>query len=187
METEADVNTKPTDGFLRSRSSDFWQAAKTGPAKNIGIWLVIVATYSIAALTIGFSFGIYHIQPLDLGKFWFLPLTLVLFPCIPEEFVFRAMLLPLDLAAGTWQRTTGYVLFSATAFTLWHPLNALTINPTAQPFFLNVPFLVIVFLLGVACSLSYILSRSFWVPVAIHWTTVVVWVLFLGGRNLVLE
>ncbi len=184
---ETDDIVKPNAGFLRNRLADFWQAVATGPMKNVGIWLAIVATYSAAALTIGFSFGIYQVQPLDLAKFWFLPLTLVLFPCIPEEFVFRAMLLPRDLSTGTWKRTAGYVLFSAVTFTLWHPLNALTINPTAQPFFLNVPFLIIVFLLGIACSLSYILSRSFWVPVAIHWSTVVVWVLFLGGRNLVLE
>ena len=36
------------------------------------------------------------------------------------------------------------------------------------------------------CSIGYILSRSLWVPVLIHWVTVVVWVSFLGGRNLLL-
>ncbi len=184
---KTDDNLPPNTAFLQNRIADFWQSVRTGPAKNAGVWLAIAAVYGVAALTIGFSFGIYQLQPLDLIKFWFLPLTLLLFPCVPEEFFFRAMLLPRDLAAGSWQRTSGYVLLSAVMFTLWHPLNALTVNPTAQPFFLNVPFLVIVFLLGITCSLSYILSRSFWVPLAIHWSTVVVWVLFLGGRNLVLE
>jgi len=45
METETNDNSKLTDGFLRNRISDFWQAVKSGPSKNIGIWLVIVATY----------------------------------------------------------------------------------------------------------------------------------------------
>ncbi|MCI5125432.1 MAG: CPBP family intramembrane metalloprotease, partial [Candidatus Electrothrix sp. AR5] len=48
-------------------------------------------------------------------------------------------------------------------------------------------FLVIVFCLGIVCSLAYILSRSLWVPIIIHWLTVVIWVLFLGGRNLLVK
>ncbi|WP_366517676.1 CPBP family glutamic-type intramembrane protease [uncultured Marinobacter sp.] len=41
--------------------------------------------------------------------------------------------------------------------------------------------------MGITCGYAYVLSRSIWVPVIIHWVTVTVWVLFLGGRNLVLE
>ncbi|MCI5137318.1 MAG: CPBP family intramembrane metalloprotease [Candidatus Electrothrix sp. AR1] len=78
-------------------------------------------------------------------------------------------------------------LLSATLFTLWHPLNALTVNPGAQVLFCDPYFLVIVFCLGIVCSLSYILSQSLWVPIIIHWLTVVFWVLFLGGRNLLLK
>jgi len=80
-----------------------------------------------------------------------------------------------------------FTLLSATLFTLWHPLNALTINPGAEALFCNPGFLLIVFCLGGVCSLSYIASRSLWVPIIIHWLTVVVWVLFLGGRNLLLQ
>ncbi|MCW5214835.1 CPBP family intramembrane metalloprotease, partial [Desulfobulbus sp. US5] len=78
-------------------------------------------------------------------------------------------------------------LLSAILFTLWHPLNALTVNPGAQALFCDPYFLVIVFCLGIVCSLTYILSRSLWVPIIIHWLTVVVWVIFLGGRNLLLK
>jgi predicted Abi (CAAX) family protease len=69
----------------------------------------------------------------------------------------------------------------------WHPLNALTINTGAQEVFLNPSFLVVVFCLGLACSLSYIYSKSLWAPVVIHWLTVFIWVFFLGGRNLMLK
>jgi predicted Abi (CAAX) family protease len=41
--------------------------------------------------------------------------------------------------------------------------------------------------MGLTCAYAYVLSRSIWVPVIIHWVAVTVWVLFLGGRNLVLE
>ena len=47
--------------------------------------------------------------------------------------------------------------------------------------------LLIVALLGITCSVSYVLSRSLWTPIIIHWLTVVVWVIFLGGRNKLLE
>jgi len=63
---------------------------------------------------------------------------------------------------------------------------ALTIDPKVNPFFLNLNFLLIVFLLGITCSLGYILSRSIWVPVIIHWLTALVWLLFLGGGSLAL-
>ncbi len=147
----------------------------------------IMLVYGALALLIGFASGIYTVQQLDLQKFWFLPLTLLLFPAIPEEFFFRGLLIPRDAIDLPWQRSVTYVLFSAFAFTVWHPLNAVTVNPTAQAFFLNGYFLLIVFLLGIACGWTYLLSRSIWVPVLIHWLTVVIWVLFLGGRNLVLE
>ena len=70
---------------------------------------------------------------------------------------------------------------------MWHPLNAVTVNRSAIPVFLDPAFLVIVAALGLTCGYSYVVSQSIWVPIFIHWATVVVWVLFLGGRNLVLE
>ena len=172
---------------FRSLLADLIVAIKTPPTANVPECLRIVLAYSVAALAIGFGSGIYTVQMLDVQKFWYLPLTLLLFPSIPEEFFFRGLLIPRNAAHLPWQRSVSYVVFSAFAFTIWHPLNALTVNPSAQAFFLNPFFLVIVFLLGLACGYCYLLSRSIWVPVLIHWLTVVVWVLFLGGRNLVLE
>lgn len=172
---------------FREQLTDLWAGIKAPPTRNITQCVIITVAYSLAALLIGFPTGLYQVQFLDLQKFWFLPLTLILFPAIPEEFFFRGLLIPRNAAELSWQRSAAYIIFSAFAFTVWHPLNALTINPTAQPFFLNPFFLLIVFLLGLACSTSYVLSRSIWVPVIIHWLTVVVWVTSLGGRNLVIE
>jgi predicted Abi (CAAX) family protease len=77
--------------------------------------------------------------------------------------------------------------WSTLLFVAWHPLNALTINPSAPALFLDPAFLLISAALGITCGYSYVVSKSLWVPVLIHWATVVVWVFFLGGRNLVLE
>ena len=73
------------------------------------------------------------------------------------------------------------------AFTAWHPLNAWLLNPGGRTFFYDPWFLAIVFLLGLTCGATYVASRSLWVPVVIHWATVLIWVFFLGGRNLVKE
>ena len=72
-------------------------------------------------------------------------------------------------------------------FVAWHPLNAATINPSAPTIFFDPAFLAITAVLGITCGYGYVVSKSLWVPVLIHWATVVAWVFFLGGRNLVLE
>ncbi len=159
----------------------------TLPFHKATIWIPAVVLYGIIALAIGFGTQLYEIKSLDVAKFWYLPITLFVFPSVLEEFVFRGLLIPRDALDKGWKHAMVWIIVSSLAFTLWHPLNALTINPTAQPFFLNLPFLVIVFCLGVACGVGYVASRSLWTAVFIHWLTVVTWVFFLGGRNLVIE
>lgn len=72
-------------------------------------------------------------------------------------------------------------------FIVWHPLNAMTINPNAYPMFTNPLFLCLAALMAIACTITYLKTGSLWVPIAIHWLTVVVWVFFLSGRNCVLD
>jgi predicted Abi (CAAX) family protease len=138
-------------------------------------------------LGIGFASGLFTPGFLDLRRFWYLPLTLLVFPCILEECVFRGLLIQREVLASGSKRAATQIVLSSLAFTLWHPLNALTINRSAQPFFLNPWFLAITLLLGITCGYAYARSRSLWVPILIHWLTVLAWVLCLGGRNLVLE
>ena len=79
-----------------------------------------------------------------------------------------------------------YILLSTFLFVIWHPINAL-VNPVSAIFFYNPYFLAIVAFLGITCGTSYIYSRSLWVPILIHWITVLFWVFLLGGRNLILD
>lgn len=151
---------------------------------NWGPWVIL---YAIAALGIGFASGLYSFKPLDLTHFWFLPITLFVFPCFLEEIVFRGLLIQRDVLDRNPKQAIFQIGFSSFVFTLWHPLNALTINRSAQSFFLNPWFLLITFLLGLTCGYAYARSRSIWSPILIHWLTVLVWVFFLGGRNLILK
>jgi predicted Abi (CAAX) family protease len=36
-------------------------------------------------------------------------------------------------------------------------------------------------LLGLICTIAYWQSGSWWVPVAMHWLVVFVWLMFFGG------
>ena len=116
-----------------------------------------------------------------------LPFSLFIFPSLLEEAFFRGLLIPNNAGTRSGSRIIAYIAVSTTAFVLWHPANAVTINTNAAALFLNPAFLLIVALLGITCSVSYVLSRSLWTPIIIHWMTVVIWVIFLGGRNKLLE
>ena len=143
--------------------------------------------YLCASLAIGFHAGLFSVGVIDYPMSVVLPFSLFIFPSLLEEAFFRGVLIPNAAASQSKSKILTYIAISTAAFVLWHPANALTINTTAATLFLNPAFLLIVTLLGITCSVSYVLSRSLWTPIIIHWLTVVVWVIFLGGRNKLLE
>lgn len=154
--------------------------------KSIAAYAPIPIYIAIAAI-VGVSSGMFRIGLIDSKIMFVLPVTLFVFPSLFEEVFFRGILIPIDTSDKGKRHVAFAASLSTMAFVLWHPLNALLINPTAVNFFLNPHFLVITALLGFTCSIAYIYSRSIWAPILIHWISVVVWVLFLGGRNKILE
>ncbi|CAH0535630.1 hypothetical protein VST7929_03150 [Vibrio stylophorae] len=171
--------------YHRSLFSNPWwrQALTTSPLNQARLWLPMALLYALLALAIGYVSQLFQWQPISPRAHWWLILTLFVFPCVLEEGFFRYLLLTpvLERSAG---KQVGMALLSSALFVLWHPLNAWLWNPTAQPFFYNFAFLTIVFCLGLCCAYGYFKSRSFWVPVLIHWWTVLVWVFLLSGHNL---
>ncbi|MGB2864597.1 MAG: CPBP family glutamic-type intramembrane protease [Sedimentisphaerales bacterium] len=149
--------------------------------------LIPVPVYVCASLAIGFHAGLFSVGIIDYPMSVVLPFSLFVYPSLLEEAFFRGVLIPNNVGTQSKSRIVVYIAVSTTTFVLWHPANALTINTTAAALFLNPAFLLIVTLLGITCSVSYVLSRSLWTPIIIHWLTVVVWVIFLGGRNKLLE
>ena len=149
--------------------------------------LIPVPVYVCASLAIGFYAGLFSLGVIDYPMSIILPFSLFIFPSLLEEAFFRGVLIPNNAVTQSKSRIVAYIAVSTAAFVLWHPANALTINTPAAALFLNPAFLLIVALLGITCSVSYVLSRSLWTPIIIHWLTVVVWVIFLGGRNKLLE
>lgn len=159
---------------------------RTSPLQGIKLSLLLIGIFAGIALLVGHKGNLYRLELLDSPLLYILPLSLFIFPAFLEESFFRGILIPNSTKTQGTASVLIFTLISAAFFTAWHPLNALTVNPGAQELFLNPSFLFIVFCLGITCGLSYISSQSLWVPIIIHWLTVVIWVIFLGGRNLIL-
>jgi len=176
-----------TSANARRILSNLRMASQSSPISGFRYWAGIALAFGVVAITTGFATNLFYVRVLDLRSFWFIPFVLILFPSIPEEFFFRGLLVPRDVIDGSKTRAAAYVVGSALVFTLSRPLYELTISGRSQPIFLNPFFLTIIFMLGITCSLGYILSRSIWVPVFIHWLTALVWVMFLGGGSLILK
>nr|VFK60146.1 MAG: CAAX protease self-immunity [Candidatus Kentron sp. TUN]VFK63549.1 MAG: CAAX protease self-immunity [Candidatus Kentron sp. TUN]VFK69405.1 MAG: CAAX protease self-immunity [Candidatus Kentron sp. TUN] len=160
---------------------------KTKPVFSVSHIIFPAVLYLGVALGYGFFSGLFQPRLIRSPFAPILPFMLFIFPALLEEVVFRGMLIPLDTKYRGPKRILGFTLLSTILFVIWHPLNALTINPGGREWFLDMDFLLIVAALGATCGYTYIHSRSIRVPIAIHWLTVMVWVFFLGGRNLLLE
>ena len=155
-------------------------------SQRVGLSLLLIVSFACIAAVVGFNGNLFRWQVLDSDIVYILPFSLFIFPALLEESFFRGILIPNNTKEKGGKTVLAATLFSTVAFTLWHPLNALTVNTGAKELFLNLHFLVIVFALGITNSLAYIFSQSLWVPILIHWFIVLIWVFFLGGRNLVL-
>jgi len=147
----------------------------------------LVPLHAAFALVIGLGSGLFRFELISAKLMPLLLITLFVFPSLLEEAFFRGVLIPRNISERGAARSILAIAWSTLLFVAWHPVNALTINPSAPALFFDPAFLLMSAALGITCGYSYVVSKSLWVPVLIHWATVVVWVFFLGGRNLVLE
>ncbi len=169
----------------------FLQNIVAGISHPPTFWKLKVFVPFILFASFSFSYGLlvelFQFGLLESNLIFILPLTLFIFPSLLEELFFRGLFIPYDLDKKSNVQKVFWISISTFLFVLWHPINALTINKGAQSLFLNPHFLLIVTLLGITCSYTYMRSKSLWVPILIHWITIVVWVFVLGGRNLILQ
>jgi predicted Abi (CAAX) family protease len=176
--------------FLYNRLTDIKRGFVTLPkGSDILFSAVAFFIYMVVALPIGFCSGFFTITVIKTNSWIMIALPVCLFfvPSLFEEIVFRGFLLPHKERKVSTIRLLFYAAFSIVVFIAWHPLNAMTINPSAYSVFTDPVFLCLATLMTIACTITYIKTGSLWIPVAIHWLTVLVWVFFLGGRNLVLD
>jgi CAAX protease family protein len=173
--------------FADQRLDDLRRALTTLPAART--WLTCASVYAIflvVAAPIGLVSGLLRPDMPHLAWQNGILTAVLIFiqPALLEEVLFRGLMLPRERRSLTRGRV---VLVAAAALTLYvasHPLNARLFRPEMLGVFASPVYLILVTLLGLACTATYFISRSIWPPVAIHWMTVMMWLWFLGGGAL---
>lgn len=170
--------------MLDTIGNRFVQAVITLPAWQD--WLTALAwlgIYTVVALGIGYRTGFLQQTRLP-GSSWLMlriAFTTFFFPAVSEEVFFRVILLPTPDAMTSMQINVGWSAIALGLFVIYHPLNAQTFFPSGRITFANPVFLLLAALLGGICTIVYYHSASLWVPVLVHWSVVVTWLLWLGG------
>lgn len=141
---------------------------------------VLVPAFAVCTLVIGFWRDQFELGLAEPLRFLWLPVLLVVFPTLVEEFFYRGILLPRSLRNASASRRFLAVTASTALYVAAHPLSPL-LGLTDFDFFLDPWILLVVGILGYTCGYSYLRSGSLRAPMLIHWGTVLVWNLFLGG------
>jgi len=173
----ADHDAAPGGLYRRWATLGWGRIGRTWP-----FVLFISAIYGLAASTIYVSSGLGTWSPTWQPGWQTLRLSLlyVLFPAVSEELIWRWGLIS-PTAFGDRERAARAILLSSTVALLVHPLVALTVAPQTREMFLAPVFLVIVLLLGLTCGTLYVIARSIWPSVVVHWVTIVAWKFLFGG------
>jgi uncharacterized protein len=155
----------------------------------VRIWLqclLVYAAFAVFALSIGLGSGLLRPSLAELSpkSFALLAMTTFISPALLEELVFRVLPLPRDAARVTKPRLAIISTVSLLAFVAAHPLGAWLYRPAAWALFTSPEFLATAAFLGVASTVVYLISKSLWPPVLLHWTAVLTWIALLGGQAL---
>lgn len=143
---------------------------------------VLLLLLTLISLPLGFYFGFLQVYILKAPRRTVVSVAAgSLLTALSEELFFRVLFLPQPHESATLVVQWFWGGVSLLIFIIYHPLNALSFYPQGRHLFFNPIFLLLAAFLGIACTLAYLQSSSFWLPVAIHWLTLLVWLLFLGG------
>ncbi|MEB3288679.1 MAG: CPBP family glutamic-type intramembrane protease [Leptolyngbya sp.] len=160
-------------------------AGKTCPRwSDWGLAVGLLAGFSALIIPLGLwqhwlTLGVALPWPQAMG----LALRVLVIPALTEESFWRVLMLPHKTERLTPPRRWRVGVLMLSLFVLAHVISSLTIYPQGFPTFVTPLFLLSTTLLGLICTLTYWVSGSGWVPVAIHWLVVFVWLMFLGGYD----
>lgn len=163
--------------MLANRLADIAQALRYTPRRSDWGRAALELAWAIPAILVVACVGdlIHRTGPPDMAASLRLAAMLLIAPALGEELLFRGLLIPRQSPKA------GSILLSATAFVMWHPLQAWTIGPPWAATFLDPWFLAAVAVLGLALGRIYSATGSLWLCVGIHWLVVFGWKGFLGG------
>lgn len=157
----------------------------TMPVITDWLWgFLLISIYALIVIPFGLGQGFlrWDLQ-LSSSTIFRVTISSLVTPAILEEFLFRVVLLPHPSEAVEVKYVLLWSVVSLFLFVIYHPLNALTFFPSGREAFFEPIFLCFAGLLGLICTLAYLYSASVWIPVIIHWLTVIIWLLCFGGIN----
>jgi predicted Abi (CAAX) family protease len=147
---------------------------------------LVYALFLVCSLPIGLLSGLLHpgLARLAPAAAALTIITRLGHPACTEELIFRVLMLP--RRADRLSRGSLYarVSIALIVFVAAHPLNARLFWPASLALFANPYYLGLAALLGLACSAAYLISGSIWPSILIHWISIVLWILLLGGQAL---
>jgi predicted Abi (CAAX) family protease len=155
-------------------------------------WLVVGLTLLISgaiALPLGFYSGFFqlssqirgHSENLSFVSYKGLSSSLsiafktFITPVLSQELLFRVLLLPHPMEVVSWMRWILWAGFILLLFLIYHLLNPKKFLQAGYPTSLLPISLTLTTLLGIACTVAYALTGSFWAIASIHWIVVLTW------------
>jgi predicted Abi (CAAX) family protease len=152
--------------------------------RDWGITALSLLVYGLIAVPIGLKSGFLRWRSSRQKTLGTVTTLIFLFfsPALWEELVFRVMLLPSPDRLNLTM-TLGWAIVSLILFILYHPFNARFFYKAGHPTFFHPVFLGLAALLGLTCTIVYLLTGSLWTITIIHWVVVAVWLLCLDGLS----
>ncbi|XWK88280.1 MAG: hypothetical protein U7127_29545 [Phormidium sp.] len=147
--------------------------------KTLGILL----GFGAIAIPIGFTKNFFSWQPLATPWYHQLSTTIKLLfvPALVQEYIFRVLLLPYP---KDWFSPLMWWSWGFLALGIYVGYHLILAKWFGRSTFANPVFLLLITLLGLACTINYYFIGSLWTITFMHWVTVTVWRLFLHpNRN----
>jgi predicted Abi (CAAX) family protease len=154
-------------------------------AQGWAITFGLLMGYAAIAIPIGLKFQFLQWRPRLQNpiQLTFTLIGLFFCPAFFEELFFRVILLPYPDGYFSLGSQFGLILLSLALFVFYHPLNALTFYKVGNPIFFNPTFLGLTALLGITCTIAYLVTGSIWTISVLHWIVVSVWLLGFNGLS----
>ena len=150
---------------------------------SIALWVLLI--YGAIAIPLGVSKGFLQVSAPAGNVFSLLFLTIkaLILPVFIEEWLFRVVLLPHPTEGVTLAAWVLWIGLSLFLYVIYHPLRANTLFPEGYPTFCQPIFLLLTGLLGIACTVVYVLTGSAWAAIFVHWIVAAIWLFGLGGQR----
>jgi predicted Abi (CAAX) family protease len=158
----------------------------TGPGvRGLALGLALLGGLAALVLPAGLRSGFLRPTPWPPpGRLLRRGLGLVFMPALVEEVIFRVLLLPQPGEGTSPGSLLAWSSLGLGLFVAYHPLAGRFWYPPGRRLFRQARFLLPCTLLGVICTVAYLVSGSLWLPVLLHAAVVITWLERLGGREL---